>query len=392
MLGLRLECLNWILRSSVKGAATIVPRCDEILRQFQLSAGCPADWPDDWRLLGALLFRRESTICRLVSPRSRRSICIKIVKEDLAETKDATVLYAALRHYHARSDRERGYTVPEPYGCIPEHGAVIMEWVEGRTFSAAFKRDLFSRNRRHENLRQVAGWLRWFHAQSAVEHVKPAKGRRLKGILKVFDQTRDLDKAATVHDPLLKEYIDLASRSSVVLRGSEIDHAILHDDFKPTNLIIARSGEFVGIDFLGVRRGPVSHDICRFLSDLDFYRILLGRPLALHAASDTNDFDAFLSAYGGRAGGISRPAFVYLYFVTILSALVHQRRKFRLAPGHLIRLAVLRRMARQLSHELTGPDPGGTAKPVPAFAFSRPRFPVEWAVAFWQTDVIISWL
>ena len=141
-----------------------------------------------------------------------------------------------------------------------------------------------------------------------------------------------------------------------------------------------------------MRRGPVSHDICRFLSDLDFYRILAGRPLALHATPGSNDFDTFLSAYGGRAGGISRPAFAYLYFVTILSALVHQRRKFRLSPGHLIRLAVLRRMARKLSHELTGDDRGGAWKPVPVFASCRRRFPIEWAVAFWQSDLILSWL
>jgi serine/threonine protein kinase len=362
--------------------------CVAILKRFSESDECPENWPDDFKQDGAPLVRRESTIYRLSSVSGRRSICIKVVTRGSRELQDAASLYVALRHYHARSDRERGFTVPEPYGWIPEHRAVIMEWVEGRTFSEILKKELFLTKRRHESIRKVAGWLRWFHSQSKVERGSLANGWQLKGIVKVFNETRDLDKAAMAHDSVLREYFEVASKSSEVLGAAEIDCAILHDDFKPTNLLISSSGVVVGIDFLGRRRGPVSHDIFRFLSDLDFYRNLVGRSFALSSGSKSNDFDVFLAAYGGRAGGIARQPFVYLYFLTILSALVHQRKKFNRRIGHMIRMAVFRGIAKQLSHELTS----GVCRSERIPWRKRPRIPVEWGIVIWQSDLIWSFM
>lgn len=372
-----------------------------ILSRFRETGECPEDWPDDWKQDGIPLVRRESTIYRLSSVRSGRSICVKVIKSESRGLKDSASLYAALSHYHARSDREQGYTVPEPYGWVPEHAAVIMEWVEGRTVSEMLKRDLFSTRRRHENIRKVAGWLRWFHSQSEPERGNLTNGWQLKTIVKVFNEAGDLDKAATAHDPVIREYIGVASRSAGLLRGVEIDSAILHGDFKATNLIISNSG-VVGIDFLGRRRGPVSNDIFRFLSDLDFYRGLLGRSFAMRPASASNDFEVFLAAYGGRAAGIARPSFVYLYFLTILSAIVHQRRKFKRGAEHMIRLAVVRGIARQLSHELSGGARRAFGKPGRVPWLSRPRIPalripslqipVDWGLALWESDVIWSFM
>ncbi|MES2923505.1 MAG: phosphotransferase [Verrucomicrobiota bacterium] len=311
---------------------------------------CPEDWPADWKQVGSPLVRRESTIHRLNSPSCRRSICVKVVN---GEAQDAASLYQALSHYHARSDLGNGYTVPEPFGWVPEHGAVIMEWVEGQTLCAILKRKMFFTKRRHENIRKAAGWLRWFHSQSELEPGNFGKGKQLKSVIKVFEEARDLEKAATVHDPALEGYLELALKSKGVLRGVEMDRAILHRDFKPTNLLITSSGVVVGIDFLGRKKGPVTYDICRLLSELDFYQALRGRSLALSFGSKSNDFEVFLSAYGGRAGGIARPVFVYLYFLTIVSILAHQRRRFKSGAGNRIRLAFIRRFARQLSHEVS---------------------------------------
>lgn len=373
------------------------PLCDAVLQRFRELDECPADWPDDWKPVGEPQVRRESTIHRLTSPRTGKAICVKIIRKPSRGAQDSARLYAALSHYHARSDRENGFTVPEPYGWIPEHGAVIMEWVEGRTFSDLLKKEQFSTKKRHENIRKVAGWLRWFHSQSEVKLGTVADGKQLQTIVKVFEETRDLDKAAMAHDPALRRCLDVAARFESVLLGCEIDHAVLHGDFKPTNLLISKSGTVVGIDFLGVRRGPVSHDICRFLSDLDFYRNLIRRSYALSPGSRSNDFEAFLSAYGGRAGEIARPAFVYLYFLAILSALVHQRKKFRPGARLRVRLAVFRSIARQLSREVSS-DGGSTVagtgrmswffqRGIPALRFSGLRIPIEWAVVLLDSDI-----
>jgi aminoglycoside phosphotransferase (APT) family kinase protein len=392
MLAVRSGNLKWIVCPSDRKLAKSDPLCEAVLKRFRETEECPLDWPDDWKADAAPLVRRESTIHRLSSSQSGRSICVKIVKRVSRGSQDAATLYAALRHYHAGSNWEIGYTVPEPYGCVPEHQAVIMEWVEGRTFGEILKMEQFSTRKRHANIRKAAGWLRWFHLQSEVRRASQANGRQLNGIRKVFEETADQNPAATVHDPELRCHLEVASRSAGALRDSEIDSAVLHGDFKPTNLIISHSGVVVGIDFMATKRGPVSHDICRFLSDLDFYRNLMGRSFALSPGSGSNDFDAFLSGYGGPAVGIARRAFVYQYFLTILSALVHQRKKFNRQAGHRIRLAVLRRIARQLSHEVSSAGSKPLAEPVRMAWCSRPRIPIEWAVAIWQSELVWSLL
>jgi len=365
------------------------PRCFTILQRFSAMEDCPADWPDDWTPHGEPMLRRWSTVYRMDSERSGKSICVKVVHGGTNATEDAGKLYEALCHYHVRADREKGYTVPEPFGWLPEHRAVIMEWVEGMTYSQVLKRELFSTRKRHESLRKVAGWLHWFHAQSPVESESLEKLGQLRGIEKVFKKARDVDKAATSHDRVLRHYLNLASSSSGVLRGSEVDNAVLHGDFKPTNLLISRSGVVTGIDFAGGRRGPVSHDICRFLSDVDLYRNLLGRRFALGPVPRSNDFEAFLSGYGGRAGGISRGVFVYLYFLAILSVLVNQRKKFQGGAAAMIRLAIFRRIAREVSLELSA-DRSRTPAPSPIWARWRllPPVMLEWAVVIFDSELV----
>lgn len=400
MLAVRSENLKRTLSAPERKEPITESPCETVLKRFRSMDECPGDWPDDWKPQGEPQIRRESTIHRLGSERSGRSICVKIVNKPSRKPKDSARLYAALSHYHQRSDRDKGYTVPEPYGCIPELGAVIMEWVEGTTFSEILKKQQFSTRKRHQEIRKVAGWLRWFHSQSELGRENVAESRQLDSIVKVFKERRALDKAATAHDPVLRRHLKMAGKHAGVLRGIETDSAILHGDFKPTNLLFSSSGAVVGIDFQGTRRGPVTQDIFRFLIDLDFYRNLVRRSYALSPGSRSNDFEVFLSAYDGQAASISRPAFVHLYFLAVLSALVHQRKKFRPGARHRVRLAVFRRIARQLSEEISPDGARVAAQPrwmswlfhprVPSLRFSSLQIPIEWAVVLWDSDLIGS--
>ncbi|RYD32475.1 MAG: aminoglycoside phosphotransferase family protein [Verrucomicrobiaceae bacterium] len=398
MLAVRSENLKRTLSAPERNEPVSGSVCEMVLKRFRGMDECPADWPDDWKPLGEPLVRRESTIHRLVSERGSRSICVKIINKPSRKPKDSSRLYAALSHYHSRSDREKGYTVPQPYGCIPELGVVIMEWVDGITFSEILKKQQFSNRKRHQEIQKVAGWLRWFHSRSELGSETVAESGQLESIIKVFKERRGLDKAAVSHDAVLGRQLKKALKHAGVLRGVEMDTAILHGDFKPTNLLFCESGAVVGIDFQGTRRGPVTQDICRFLIDLDFYRNLVRRSYALSPGSGTNDFEVFLSAYGGKAAGISRPAFVHLYFLAILSALVHQRKKFRPGARHRVRLAVFRSIARQLSQEISPEAAPAAVVPqslswlfhprMPAFSLSSLQFPLEWAVVLLDSELI----
>ncbi len=401
MIAVSPRSLRWST-SPPDGEVPADPSCVSILAVFLRSDACPAGWPDDWKPDCPAQVRRESTIHRLSSESTGRTICVKIINRPARKVTDSQRLYAALKHYHARSDQQQGFTVPQPFGVLPDEGAVIMEWVEGKTFGELLKKEQFCTRKRHENIRKVAGWLRWFHLQSEIGRENMADGTQLKAIVHVFEEHpgSGLHKAASSHDPALRRYMAQAARHAWMLRGVEIESAILHGDFKPTNLLFSESGSVVGIDFLGVRRGPVTHDICRFLIDLDFYRNLVRRSYALSPGSRSNDFEAFLSAYGGKVGGISRPAFVYLYFLSILSALVHQRKKFKPGTRLRVRLAVFRSIARQLSGEVLEEGRDKKVKRerfawlrsprLPALRISSLQIPVDCAIILLDSDVLWS--
>ncbi len=299
------------------------------------------------------MVRRESTVCRLKSAASGRSICVKMVHLKPNGTENSGSLFAALCHYHARSDHQAGFTVPQPFGWVPQHRAVIMEWVEGLNFNDILKRERWSARRRHEHIRKAAGWLRWFHGQSEMETSSLVKRIKLKSIVKTLNDHPEVDAAVKAHDPALREFLEVAKKASKQVVATEMDFVDLHGDFKLTNLLIASNGHIVGIDFKGEGRGAISHDICRFLSDLDFHHNVVGRSFALEETSPANDFTAFLSAYGGRMAKLGREPFLFLYFLTILRGLVHQRRKFTSGIGFRLRQAVMRRLAKKLSREVT---------------------------------------
>ena len=226
-----------------------------------------------------------------------------------------------------------------------------MEWVDGRNFNEVFKREWLSPRKRHESIRRAAGWLRWFHSQSEVEPSNLTKRLNFKNIVTAFEAP--VDEAAKAHDPKLREYLEIARKVAKIVRTTGMDLADLHGDFKPTNLLVSDSGTVVGIDFKGEGRGAVVHDICRFLSDLDFHRNVVGRSFALESRSPTNDFEVFLNAYGGRIAALDPRVVTYLYFLTTLRGLVHQRKKFIAKAVFRLRQAVVRHLAEKLAREVS---------------------------------------
>ncbi|RYD20363.1 MAG: hypothetical protein EOP88_15350 [Verrucomicrobiaceae bacterium] len=402
MLAVRPSNLKWTTGPRQGEPVEMDPACARVLKRLRKPDKCPPGWPDDWKADGPPQVRRMSTIHRLSSEVMGASICVKIINSPSRRGVDSKRLYAALRHYHDRSDRESGFTVPRPYGCLPKHGAIVMEWVEGRTFNDLLKQDQFNTRKRHENIRKVAGWLHWFHSQSDVECERLSAASQLDAIVEVFQESEGLDEAAMAGDPALLRHMSLAARHAGVLDGVEVETAILHGDFKPTNLLFSPNGDVVGIDFSGVRRGPVTQDICRFLIDLDFYRNLVRRSYALSPGSRSNDFKVFLSAYGGKAGAVPRPAFLYLYFLAVLSALVHQRRKFTPGASLWVRLTVFRSIARQLSGRIAPETRGSAAESGALSWFRNPRIsavrmsgaqiPVDWCIILWDSDLVWSLL
>jgi len=327
--------------------------CHAVLQSFSGIESCPRDWPDDWELKRRPLLRREATLYFLRSASSGKSIVVKVFTSLQDKEKNSAQLHALLAHYHRGSDLVNGHTVPKPYGLIPGHAAVIMEWVEKPTFHKLLYRDMLFPKARHEKIKRVAGWLRWFHSQSEVAPSRLGDDPPIRRIVRKVRASK-LAESGKWHDESLFRCLDLAVKCSPIVRRLSIDHALCHQDFKPTNVLLDDT-HIVGIDFLTRRRDPVTLDICRFMIQLDLYRTLWKKSFALTRRTEGNDFDVFLNAYGGGASELGDDELLYLYFVSVLSRWSSLAIRWANGQRNLqqrFHLFVIRVIARQLSVEM----------------------------------------
>lgn len=327
--------------------------CHAVLQSFCGMESCPKDWPNDWELKRPALVRREATLYFLSSASYGKSIVVKVFNNLQDKQRNSAQLYAALDHYHRGSDFQNGYTVPKPYGLIPGYAAVIMEWVEKPTFHKMLYRDMLFPQARHEKIKRVAGWLRWFHSQSDMAAACVGDDQPIRRIVRKVSAS-GFSEGGKWHDESLRQSLELAVKCSSLVKHLSIDHALCHHDFKPTNVLVD-DDHIVGIDFLAHRRDPVTLDICRFLIQLDLYRTLLGKSFALKRGSAGNDFDVFLSAYGEGVTRIGKDELLYLYFVSVLSrwsSLAIHWANGRRTLRQRFHLIVIRSIAKQLSAEM----------------------------------------
>jgi hypothetical protein len=339
--------------------------CHAALQSFKGMESCPTDWPDDWETKRPALVRREATVYFLSSKSSGNSIVVKVFTNPAQKEKDSARLHAALVHYHRGSDFSKGYSVPKPFGLTPQYAAVIMQWVDKPTFHKLLYRDMLFPKARHEKIRRVAGWLRWFHSQSDVAAACIGDDQPIRRIVRKI-RASSLSQSGEWHDDSLHQSLELAVKCSYLLRHVSISHALCHHDFKPTNVLLD-DAHIIGIDFLAHRRAPVTHDICRFLIQLDLYRTFWGKSFALKRGSKINDFDVFLSAYGGNVTKIGDDEFLYLYFVSVLSrwsSLAIRWNNGKRAIQQRFHIFVIRSIARQLSAELEKRCARGFKKPL----------------------------
>lgn len=153
------------------------------------------------------------------------------------------------------------YSVPQPYLLMEAHGALLTQWVEGKTLSGILL--AFGRGQQYakELLEGAAGWLRTFHA------ARPRTPGKLDLTAKISNLD-ELQRRGLPRPRLLNRCRNLLIDSAEHASSVESPQAWLCGDFKSDNLIFARSNVF-GLDIDALNNGSVLYDAASFLNHLD---------------------------------------------------------------------------------------------------------------------------
>lgn len=308
---------------------------------------------EGWRIHSPPVERRDCIIYKAVSPYFHPPLAIKIFDPDKVDRRVPEYVFNALSAY-TETTRLQGMqsclTVPRPIGLIEQYGTVAMEWVDAPKLSTLLFRHYYSLSRRRKIVTYAARWLRWFHDYS--DRKRESYDSRI--ILRKIDKSvSNISGDQAGPDPLFESCFRLLEKESEKFDGLKLDHAVIHGDFTPNNLLLDHD-RVIGMDFLALERGAVTRDICRFLVYLDIYRVFRTSPAALRRyGCNLKDMTNFLNVYGaGDDGGFDFKTLRFMQFTEIMrrwSAL--KRRSLRGNSSILrhIELVRLKRMARYVA-------------------------------------------
>jgi hypothetical protein len=216
----------------------------------------------------------------------------------------ATAEYAALQTIQQiiAAHGVTGLSAIQPIACLPEYGALAMEYRPGRDLLALIgqavrpfpARDALTLAR--ESASRAGQWLGLVHRELST----------------MAQQTSEVDEyTAAIVDQITSLKDNLAPEMTAVLEraigciepaagfgGMRISTVPLHGDFYPDNIVVIPNGDVYVVDTMLRFRGPAEDDVAKFLVGVDTLKLrvlfdrLVVRPEPLESIKE-----AFLSGY-----------------------------------------------------------------------------------------------
>lgn len=328
---------------------------DTVMRAFDETQGGKKR---DWTVAGPILTRRECLIFRAACDDFKTPLAVKIFRPGLTGAHVPRLQYDALLAYSdggAGGSTGAALRVPRPYALIDDHRAVAMEWIDSPRTSQIILRKFYDTRARRRYVRQAGEWLRWFHEKGGIERAPFDARRRVDNIRAAQAPIMERRRQVIENDDFYLSCMDILETQARRIGDIEIEHAVIHADFTPNNLLQDENA-VTGIDFIARERGEVTRDICRFLVYLDIYRSFLTSAAELRRhGCNRADYDCFMEGYGGVAPVTEDGNMPFLQYVEVMrrwTALKDMRAKNGLGPARAIEIYRLRRIAAHLSHAL----------------------------------------
>ncbi len=240
---------------------------------------------------GPLQQRTHSRFYKIENPHLPFSLAAKFflqAERGLPNPRVASEQFNALQKINQRFSHP-SYTVIQPVLIRPDHGLLLMEWIEARSLTSYFRYRV-PRQQQLAGLQGAGSWLAHFHQSGSLT---PGS----------FDWQHKQKEARLLQSrPLASKVFRRAAgtlvESSGQLETVTVQHCWLHGDFKADNVLI-QPRSVVGIDIALRDLNAVEYDLAQFLNQLELlwyapqraWRILPGK------AAGPELSEVFLRAY-----------------------------------------------------------------------------------------------
>lgn len=208
-----------------------------------------------------------------------------------------------------------------PLAVLPEHAAVMMDHVAGRTLRTALLNEARGRVRRNRSVDDsswiaVGAWLRHYHGRRPAGATPATRTADRAAVLPLYgrlaDYLGDRGGRKIALDRIATAAVELAERHLPV----ELPMVTGHGDFAPRNVLVDPDGRIAVIDPLPRWRVPAYEDLCRFVVNTRCVGLqVASRGVAFGKAQLQRYEDLFLHGYYGAE---PVPLALYAYMALIL--------------------------------------------------------------------------
>lgn len=286
-----------------------------------------------WVITGPVIEARECILYKASSVIYSHAIAIKVYRDQKKRKKNAMPQYAALERFAPLLNGDNSeYRVPVAYGSFPEQRTFLMEWVEAPSLEHRLWRYCYHQGKQQQCMRRTFSWLRAFHEQ-ADHDVKPANINRYKNRLQQFVEQYE-GKSLLARSAAFHAGLECITNLAGQFEGMNVDHARLHGDFTPSNMLIG-DDVVTAIDIAGAQLLPVAEDICLQLSYIAIgYPNMLTRGDMKKPPSQWPLLALILDAYDYPQDDKQRCFLLYVFLYQLLRrwAVIAARNKERRTP------------------------------------------------------------
>lgn len=267
---------------------------------------------NNWVISGPEIEARECIIYKAYNPAYPHDIAIKTYRQ--ARNTDYISQYDTLERFAISfNSNDNEFHAPKLFGDIPEYHTFLMEWIESPTLQWRLWRHCYNKKKIQKDIRRTFQWLREFHSFTNPEQ-NLIKIDHYKNTLHQYLKNHD-GKSSLIKNKVFQEGMECFKQLSEYYENFSTDHAKLHGDFTPSNILIDDE-KITGIDFLGQHQSPVVNDICLQLTYIAIeYPNMLNRFDFKHPPSHWPLLNIVLEAYDFTEDRKQRNflLFVFLY-------------------------------------------------------------------------------
>ena len=289
---------------------------------------------------------RESWLFKAHTPLAPWPLAVKVFSSAMPVALPARQ-HTALRHYHAAMAGRPDLTVPVPWGVLPEHRTLIMEWIDAPRLDKLLRRAV----RRPERNRLIAAagrWLRHFHDQGE-QTLRPVKDIDL---LRPVDTLLGGEGGENARNPVFRAACGILRDRLHEFADTRIALVTSHGDFSPANLFLDER-RTVGFDFKANTARPTAHDMLHFLVHAKSFTT--SPWMLLTSRVDEHDLDAFVSGYGALDAGMNARLLSVFRLAEALHSwayLIARVRREGMSARRFVRALHLRAIASDASRRL----------------------------------------